>query len=89
MVNDGDKVFKRVGKLARPLRCVAPFSVKRMKWQVSQSREACRPLMWALKWLKDVGNSVKRIVRPPIKQRQVRFLNGEHRAEKDVGKLHE
>jgi hypothetical protein len=51
MVNQGEKILKRVGKLAEALG-VSPVFIKRMKWAGFEMPGGVATVAWALQWLK-------------------------------------
>jgi hypothetical protein len=82
-------LLKNMTALADALGTSTTF-IKRMKYAGFPMPGGVATEAWALKWLKEHPNfRQKDYLCPPTKQPQVPRLNGEHRAEKDVGKLHE
>ncbi len=82
-------LLKNMTALADALGTSTTF-IKRMKYAGFPMPGGVATEAWALKWLKEhPAFRQKDYLRPPTKQPQVPLLNGEHRAEKDVGRLHE
>lgn len=82
-------LLKNMTALADALGISTTF-IKRMKYAGFPMPGGVATEAWALKWLKEHPEfRQKDYLCPPTKQPQVPLLSGEHRAEKDVGKLHE
>jgi hypothetical protein len=82
-------LLKNMTALADALGTSTTF-IKRMKYAGFPMPGGVATEAWALKWLKEHPEfRQKDYLRSPTKQPQVPRLNGEHRGEKDVGKLHE
>lgn len=82
-------LLKNMTVLAEALGTSTTF-IKRMKYAGFPMPGGVSTEAWALKWLKDHPEfRQKDYLRPPAKPPQGPLLNGEHQAEKGVGKLHE